>query len=115
MEKEVLRSNFKKYAPVAAAVILLTFFVNISYYLVNSHLLQTADAYSEYSQYTVKYGDSLFTISKKYGISIKEIKNANALKSDVIMPGQILKIRVPAAGSRINRTSLSGRYLKKKE
>ncbi|MHB8918071.1 MAG: L,D-transpeptidase family protein [Desulfocucumaceae bacterium] len=45
----------------------------------------------------MKYGDSLFTIGNKYGISYKEIKDANGLTSDVIMPGQVLKI--PGAGN----------------
>lgn len=44
--------------------------------------------------YTVKSGDSLYKIAKKYpGISADNIKKANGLKNDNIRPGQ--KLRIP--------------------
>ncbi|MBS7296730.1 MAG: LysM peptidoglycan-binding domain-containing protein [Bacteroides sp.] len=44
--------------------------------------------------YTVKSGDSLYKIAKKYpGISADNIKKANGLKNDKIRPGQ--KLRIP--------------------
>lgn len=42
--------------------------------------------------YTVRWGDSLYLISKRFGISISRIKAANGLKSDTIYPGQQLKL-----------------------
>lgn len=45
--------------------------------------------------YTVKKGDTLWTISERYlgsGSKYKEIKSLNALKSDIIHVGQTLKI-----------------------
>lgn len=45
--------------------------------------------------YTVKEGDSLWTISKKYlgqGSRYREIKSLNKLKSDIIQIGQELKL-----------------------
>jgi len=46
---------------------------------------------SEY--YTVKKGDSLDSISKKYSISIEEIKENNNLKSIKLKPGQQLLVK----------------------
>lgn len=42
--------------------------------------------------YKVVGGDSLASIAKKFDVSVDTIKWANNLKSDVIKPGQILKI-----------------------
>ena len=43
-------------------------------------------------KHTVKSGESLFIISKRYGTTITKIKSDNGIKSDVIYPGQILKV-----------------------
>ncbi len=42
--------------------------------------------------YTVKRGDTLWGISRKYGRSVSSIKKANNLKSDNIGIGQRLRI-----------------------
>ena len=42
--------------------------------------------------HTVKSGESLFKIGKKYGVTAQQIKDANGLKSDNIQPGQKLTI-----------------------
>ena len=42
--------------------------------------------------YTVEPGDSLFSISKNYGIELNKLKALNELKSDLIIPGQKLEI-----------------------
>jgi LysM repeat protein len=47
---------------------------------------------SSITYYKVKQGDTLFSISKKYKVSIINIKNWNNLKSDLIREGQQLKI-----------------------
>lgn len=44
------------------------------------------------SMYTVQNGDSLWKISKEYGVSIARIKEVNNLKSDAINTGQRLVI-----------------------
>lgn len=45
--------------------------------------------------YTVKKGDTLEKISKKYGVSIASIKQTNNIKGSLIKVGQTLKIKVP--------------------
>lgn len=42
--------------------------------------------------YTVKPGDSLWKISNTFGINIVDLKSINNLTSDVIQPGQELKL-----------------------
>ena len=44
------------------------------------------------SNYVVKKGDTLYSISKKYNISINDIKKKNKLKNDQLNVGQRLKI-----------------------
>ena len=44
------------------------------------------------ANYTVKKGDTLYSISKKYNISIDEIKKNNNLKNNQLSIGQKLKI-----------------------
>lgn len=42
--------------------------------------------------YTVQTGDTLFGISRQFGISMEEIKKTNNLSSNTLIPGQILTI-----------------------
>ena len=44
------------------------------------------------SLYVVKKGDSLWSISKKYGISVEELKKLNNLSGNMLSIGQTLKI-----------------------
>jgi peptidoglycan endopeptidase LytE len=43
-------------------------------------------------KYTVKPGDSLYGISKSFGVSIEALKKSNALEGDSIKPKQVLTI-----------------------
>lgn len=47
-----------------------------------------------YINYKVVSGDTLYGISKKYGVSIDTIVSDNALKNNILSVGQNLKIRV---------------------
>jgi LysM repeat protein len=44
------------------------------------------------SIHVVKQGESLYTIAKKYSVSIDSIKDTNAMKEDDLQVGQTLKI-----------------------
>ena len=48
----------------------------------------------EFVRYTVERGDSLYSIAKKYGIGVNELKEANNLTSNLITIGQELMIPV---------------------
>jgi len=60
--------------------------------------------------YTVKSGDSLWNIAKKFGVSVEEIKAANNLNSNLLNIGQVLKIpqEVSESGDYIVYTVKSG-------
>lgn len=62
--------------------------------------------------YTVKSGDSLWSIAKKYNVSVEELKAANNLTSNLLTVGQILKIPTvteePAVGDYTIYTVQSG-------
>jgi len=54
--------------------------------------------------YIIQKGDTLFSIGKKYGTTIDELKIANNLQSDMIYPGQLLripqgKVYIPSSGN----------------
>lgn len=42
--------------------------------------------------YTVQKGDTLYSISRKYGLSVNELKRKNGLSSNLIGIGQVLKV-----------------------
>ncbi len=49
---------------------------------------------TSYIEYTVRPGDSLWTISRRYGTTVEAIMNLNGLTSDALGIGQILRIPV---------------------
>lgn len=57
--------------------------------------------------YTVKSGDTLYDIAKKYGITLDELKQENNLTSNIINIGDILKIPSQSTGE-INYIVQSG-------
>lgn len=57
---------------------------------------ETAAAPAAGNSHTVKAGDNLTKIAQKYGVSVKAIRSANALRTDRIHVGQ--KLKIPAAG-----------------
>lgn len=53
-------------------------------------------------RYSVQGGDSLYYIAQQYHVSISDLKQANSLTSDLIVPGQVLTI--PSDSSLENNT-----------
>lgn len=64
------------------------------------------------TNYTVKKGDTLYSISKKYGVSVANLKAWNGLKSNSIKVGQKLTVKggttVPSAKQTSNSVSTAG-------
>ena len=58
-----------------------------------------AAAAQPYAKYVIQYGDSLYKISKAYGITIASLKAANGLSSDLILAGKTLNIPITQASS----------------
>ena len=54
---------------------------------------------SPIGKYTVVKGDTLFSIAKKYNMTVNELVNLNSLTSNTIYPGQVLSVypSVPSA------------------
>ena len=74
---------------------------------IESKFLKKNSGYYQY--HTVRSGESLYSISKKYRTSISKIKSINGLRSNVIYPGQKLKLYGSSSGSsRSNKTPIKG-------
>lgn len=74
-----LKNNWKNYAE--AVVRALLEYLNLNYIPVPGG-----------NYYTVQSGDSLWSIAKKLGVSVNELKEANNLSSSLLKVGQVLKI-----------------------
>lgn len=74
-----LKTNWENYAE--AVVRAIVQYLNLTYIPVEG---------SNY--YTVKKGDSLWSIAKKYSVSVSDIKKENGLTSSMISIGDVLKI-----------------------
>ncbi|MEG7282481.1 C40 family peptidase [Bacillus sp. 0909A] len=62
---------------------------------------------SSSSTYKVVSGDSLWKISKKYGMTINELKKLNGLKSDLLRIGQVLKVKGSSSSSSSSSSNVS--------
>lgn len=58
-----------------------------------THVTEVRATDSSYASYNVQDGDTLWTISQKFSASTSEIKKLNNLKSDLIYPGIVLKLK----------------------
>lgn len=62
---------------------------------------------SSSSTYKVVSGDSLWKISKKYSMTINELKKLNGLKTDLIRVGQVLKVKGSSSSSNQSSSNVS--------
>nr|WP_239740964.1 LysM peptidoglycan-binding domain-containing protein [Mammaliicoccus sp. M-M45] len=62
---------------------------------VTTGVTATADA----ATHTVKSGDTLHSISQQYGTSVSAIKAENGLKSNLIIPNQVIKVNEAKAAT----------------
>ena len=76
-----LKNNWKNYAEAVVRAIIE--YLNLTY-------IPTEGS----NYYTVKSGDSLWSIAKKYNISVSDLKSSNGLTSSMLKIGDILKIPV---------------------
>lgn len=95
-----IKNNYKKYAE--AVVKSIANYKGIPYF--------TVDGIKEV--YTVKKGDSLYSIARKYNITVDEIKKANNLASNLLSVGQVLSIPVKTPETNIG--TLENTYTVKK-
>lgn len=65
-------------------------------------------------QHKVKKGENLFVISKKYGVSVEEIKKNSNLTSNKLKPGQVLQIQEKQGRQARNKKPISRTLAKSK-
>ncbi|GGI41271.1 LysM peptidoglycan-binding domain-containing protein [Mammaliicoccus stepanovicii] len=76
---------------------------------VTTGVTATADA----ATHTVKSGDTLHSISQQYGTSVDAIKSENGLKSNLILPNQVIKVNEAKVESTTSYTVVAGDTLGK--
>jgi cell wall-associated NlpC family hydrolase len=77
-------------------------------------LLSTFSSNALAIQYKVKSGDSLFSISKKFGVSVKQIKQSNNIQKSKIKQNQVLNISTKSSSKHANKSKSEPSYTVKK-
>lgn len=57
--------------------------------------------------YTIKRGDGLYAIARKHGMTLNQLKSLNGLSSNLIHPGQVLKVSGATQGNTESSTNTS--------
>ncbi|MEG9296008.1 LysM peptidoglycan-binding domain-containing protein [Mangrovibacillus sp. Mu-81] len=77
---------------------------------VNQVLEVSAPTTSSAKTYTVRSGDYLSKIGQEFDVYVAELKKWNNLTSDVIHPGQVLKVSAPSSTSQPEPAPTTGTY-----
>jgi peptidoglycan DL-endopeptidase LytE len=77
---------------------------------VNQVLEVSAPTISSAKTYTVRSGDYLSKIGQEFDVYVAELKKWNNLTSDVIHPGQVLKVSAPTSTSQPEPAPATGTY-----
>ena len=75
---------------------------------------KTKKEQGEASTHTVKSGESLYLIAKKYGITVDALKKANSIKNNQIKPGQKLTIPKKKTSQKTSKAKKKSSKRKKK-
>ena len=59
------------------------------------------------TQHTVQSGESLWTISQQYGVSVEEIKQNNNINNNMVFPGQVIEIGGSGSQSQSSNSNTS--------
>ena len=62
----------------------------------NKNIHRNIDSKKRTILYSVKQGDNLYKISELFDVTVQSIKDLNEVKSNQLMPGQIIKIAIRA-------------------
>jgi membrane-bound lytic murein transglycosylase D len=62
----------------------------------NKNIHRNIDSKKRTILYSVKQGDNLYKISELFDVTVQSIKDLNEVKSNHLMPGQIIKIAIRA-------------------
>lgn len=70
-----------------------------------------AEAQSQTTEHIVVAGETLFSISREYNISVSDLRAWNELESDNLQPGQVLSLLPADSGNRITHEVKAGESL----
>jgi LysM repeat protein len=73
-------------------------FISIAFQLLGSQHIYAQDLPREH---VVQQGETLFSISREYAITVGELRSWNNLGSDNLQPGQVLRLMPPATAGRV--------------
>ncbi|WP_449537989.1 LysM peptidoglycan-binding domain-containing protein [Ferdinandcohnia sp. Marseille-Q9671] len=94
--RELVREKFphlpiKAAKIIAGSVLLTTFYLGVAAPNVGAQAV-SGQTQSAYDTYTVKAGDTLYSIAKRYNISVDSLKQVNGLTSNTLYIGQQLRL-----------------------
>lgn len=89
--------------------------LKLSFLFVLILLFSTFSSNALATQYKVKNGDTLYSISKKFGVSVKQLKQANNLRHASLKKNQVLSISTKKSSPRAVQSASKPSYYKVKK